>query len=96
MEFTKKRLEEMLYILGREAAKHVRPEEIFRIFNGSQSWSGYFSEQDASNGSVGVLSDIIGDRDGCIKEEEFDEIIKPYLAECIADGLGAKKVTIKW
>lgn len=96
MKFTKKRMEQMLDILGKKAVEWVDASDIIKILRGEETWSGCFEDIDEGDGMVGILAKIIGHGKDCISEKEFDEIVLPHIARRIAEDLGAKEVIIRW
>jgi len=95
-KLTEKRMNEMLSVFAREAVKFVDMKSIAKIFEGESSWSWYFEDHEEGDGMVGVLAEMIGNRDDQISEKEFTELARPYIGKQIARDLGAKKVTIEW
>jgi len=96
MKFTKKRMEQMLDVLGEKAVEWVDASDIIKIWRGEETWRNCFEEIDSSDGMVGILSGIIGCGKDSISEGEFNEIVRPHIARRIAEDLGAKEVIIRW
>jgi hypothetical protein len=94
MNIAPERAIEILGILGKEALQYVNAEDLMDLFLGNESWEQHFRDFENGDGMTGILADIIGDSK--ITEEEFSEIVRPYIAERLADCLGASEVIIRW